>query len=89
MTEGTQQIYITVEAIYLVIAVIIFYLFLKGNLTISNENEKKQKFYEKHKILFYTLYSIGWPALLILICMSYLTKLFKKGNKNDSKKEEK
>lgn len=89
MSEGAQQIYITIEAFYFIIAAIIFYLFLKGNLTISNEDKKKQAFYEKYKFLFHTLYSIGWPALIILIAVTSVTNLFKRGKKHDRKKEEK
>lgn len=59
--EKIELVLLMLEIVYLVIAAITMILFRKEILIISNVREKYQKFYERHKIGFHILYSLGWP----------------------------
>ena len=56
-----EKILLIIELIYLIPVIITLILFRKEILVISNVRERYQNFYEKHKIWFHILYSLGWP----------------------------
>lgn len=70
-----------IEMTYLIVCVMVAILFLRGHIVITNPDEKYQEFYDKHRYLFQFVLSMLWPALLILIVITYL-----KGGHNEEEK---
>lgn len=59
--ENIDLVLLIIEIIYFILVAITMILFRKEILVISNVRERYQNFYEKHKIWFHILYSLGWP----------------------------
>lgn len=59
--ENIDLVLLIIEIIYFILVATTMILFRKEILVISNVRERYQNFYEKHKIWFHILYSLGWP----------------------------
>lgn len=73
-----EIILLILEILYLLLSIITMILFRKEILIISNVRPRFQNFYERHKIWFHIIYSLGWPIPWILAIFELLKIKFKK-----------